>query len=169
MNKSTNNWPQHLKNEVKTETGFPSSYSLGHKTSFGYKLVSHSFKSLSEKASMSWMYERFGIRAMKLEHNQFLVQELLSVSTREHRTRDSSMSAAPGFLSRVMGKDHRWSKPEAFWVCNLLVTKPENVMLIHPPIRIIGRTLVTLPFIMSVSMVGSKTEKQAPNSCYHSW
>lgn len=91
----------------------------------------------------------------------FFVQELLPVSTREHRTRDSTLSAAPGFLSRVMGKGQRWSKPEVFWVCNLLVTKPENVMLIHPPIRIIGRTLVTLPFIMSVSMVGSKTEKQA--------
>lgn len=40
------------------------------------------------------------------------------------------------------------------------MTKPENVMLIHPPIRIIGRTLVTLPFIMSVSMVGSETNAE---------
>lgn len=45
---------------------------------------------------------------------------------------------------------------------DLLVTKPENVMLIHPPIRIIGRTFVTLPFIMSVSIVGSKTKTQRP-------
>ena len=62
------------------------------------------------------MYERSGIRAMKLEHNQFFVQELLSVSTREHRTRDSSMSAAPGFLSRVMGKLKRkqGSEPWSF-------------------------------------------------------
>jgi hypothetical protein len=40
------------------------------------------------------------------------------------------------------------------------VTKPENVMLIHPPIRIIGRTFVTFPFIMSVSMVGSETNTE---------
>lgn len=38
----------------------------------------------------------------------------------------------------------------------LLVTNPENVQLIHPPMRIMGSTLVTLPFIMSVSMLGSR-------------
>ena len=37
----------------------------------------------------------------------------------------------------------------------LLVTNPEKVQLIQPPIRIMGSTLVTLPFIMSVSMLGS--------------
>ena len=38
----------------------------------------------------------------------------------------------------------------------LLVTNPEKVQLIQPPIRIMGSTLVTLPFIMSVSMLGSE-------------
>lgn len=38
----------------------------------------------------------------------------------------------------------------------LLVTNPEKVQLIHPPMRIMGSTLVTLPFIMSVSMLGSR-------------
>lgn len=38
---------------------------------------------------------------------------------------------------------------------HLLVTNPEKVQLIQPPIRIMGRTLVTLPFIMSVNMLGS--------------
>lgn len=37
----------------------------------------------------------------------------------------------------------------------LLVTNPEKVQLIQPPIRIMGRTFVTLPFIMSVNMLGS--------------
>lgn len=37
----------------------------------------------------------------------------------------------------------------------LLVTNPEKVQLIHPPMRIMGSTFVTLPFIMSVSMLGS--------------
>lgn len=32
-------------------------------------------------------------------------------------------------------------------------------MLIQPPMRIIGRTLVTFPFIMSVSMVGSVMQR----------
>ena len=30
--------------------------------------------------------------------------------------------------------------------------------MIHPPMRIMGRTLVTFPFIMSVSMLGSEHE-----------
>ena len=34
--------------------------------------------------------------------------------------------------------------------------KPENVQLIHPPIMIIGRTLVKVPFIISIAMPGSK-------------
>lgn len=42
---------------------------------------------------------------------------------------------------------------------HLLVTNPENVMLIQPPMRIIGRTLVTFPFIMSVNMVGSANHR----------
>ncbi len=37
----------------------------------------------------------------------------------------------------------------------LLVTNPEKVQLIQPPMRIMGSTLVTFPFIMSVSMLGS--------------
>lgn len=37
----------------------------------------------------------------------------------------------------------------------LLVKKPENAQLIHPPITIIGNTFVTLPFSMSVIMEGS--------------
>lgn len=41
------------------------------------------------------------------------------------------------------------------YAAHLLVTNPENVILIQPPMRIIGRTLVTFPFIISVSMVGS--------------
>lgn len=40
-------------------------------------------------------------------------------------------------------------------VMYLLVTNPEKVQLIHPPMRIMGSTFVTLPFIMSVSMLGS--------------
>lgn len=43
---------------------------------------------------------------------------------------------------------------------HLLVTNPENVMLIQPPMRIIGRTLVTFPFIISVSMVGSANHRR---------
>ena len=38
---------------------------------------------------------------------------------------------------------------------SLLVTNPENIQLIQPPIRTMGSTLVTLPFNMSVIMVGS--------------
>lgn len=37
----------------------------------------------------------------------------------------------------------------------LLVTKPENVQLIHPPMTIIGKTFVKLPFTMSVMTLGS--------------
>ena len=37
----------------------------------------------------------------------------------------------------------------------LVVTKPENVQLIQPPISSIGSTLVTLPFSMSDIAVGS--------------
>ena len=37
----------------------------------------------------------------------------------------------------------------------LLVKKPENAQFIHPPMTIIGKTLVTLPFNISVIMVGS--------------
>lgn len=36
-----------------------------------------------------------------------------------------------------------------------VVTNPENVQLIHPPIKIMGRTLVTFPLSMSVIMEGS--------------
>lgn len=36
----------------------------------------------------------------------------------------------------------------------MVVRKPENVMLINAPVKIIGRTLVTLPFVMSKSIVG---------------
>lgn len=39
---------------------------------------------------------------------------------------------------------------------NLLMTKPENAQLIHPPITIMGSTLVRFPFIMSVSMLVSE-------------
>lgn len=35
------------------------------------------------------------------------------------------------------------------------MTKPENIVLIYPPIRIIGRKIGALPFIVSVSIVGS--------------
>ena len=42
-----------------------------------------------------------------------------------------------------------------FKVRLLLVTNPEKVQLIQPPMRIMGSTLVTFPFIMSVSMLGS--------------
>lgn len=38
---------------------------------------------------------------------------------------------------------------------SLLMTKPENAQLIHPPITIMGSTLVRFPFIMSVSMLES--------------
>lgn len=37
----------------------------------------------------------------------------------------------------------------------LLVKNPEKAQLIQPPMTIIGRTLVMLPFIMSVIIVGS--------------
>ena len=37
----------------------------------------------------------------------------------------------------------------------LLVTKPEKAQLIHPPIMIMGKTLVTLPFNMSLIALGS--------------
>ena len=37
----------------------------------------------------------------------------------------------------------------------LLVTKPENVQLIQPPIRIMGSTFVRFPFSISVIMFGS--------------
>lgn len=36
-----------------------------------------------------------------------------------------------------------------------LMTNPENAQLIHPPITIMGSTLVRFPFIMSVSMLES--------------
>lgn len=35
------------------------------------------------------------------------------------------------------------------------MTNPENAQLIHPPITIMGSTLVRFPFIMSVSMLES--------------
>jgi hypothetical protein len=38
---------------------------------------------------------------------------------------------------------------------HLLVRKPEKAQLIHPPITIMGNTLVKLPFIISVIMEGS--------------
>jgi hypothetical protein len=38
---------------------------------------------------------------------------------------------------------------------NLLVKNPENAQLIHPPITIIGNMLVTLPFNISVIILGS--------------
>ncbi len=34
--------------------------------------------------------------------------------------------------------------------------KPAKVQLIHPPIRIIGRTLVIVPFSISKAMFGSE-------------
>lgn len=37
----------------------------------------------------------------------------------------------------------------------VLVKNPLNIQLIHPPMTIIGRTLVTLPFNMSVIILGS--------------
>lgn len=43
------------------------------------------------------------------------------------------------------------------------MTKPEKAQLIHPPIRIMGRTLVRFPFIMSVSMLVSATEPGQQN------
>lgn len=42
----------------------------------------------------------------------------------------------------------------------LLVTNPEKVQLIQPPMRIMGSTLVTFPFIMSVNMLGSVGMKE---------
>lgn len=44
---------------------------------------------------------------------------------------------------------------DLWWVRSLLVTNPEKVQFIQPPMRIMGSTLVTFPFIMSVSMLGS--------------
>jgi len=41
---------------------------------------------------------------------------------------------------------------------NLLVKNPENAQFIQPPIIIIGRTFVMLPFIISVIILGSKTQ-----------
>ena len=38
---------------------------------------------------------------------------------------------------------------------NSLVMKPEKVQLIQPPIIIIGRTLVKVPFIISMAIPGS--------------
>ena len=43
-----------------------------------------------------------------------------------------------------------------YYICYLLVRKPEKAQLIQPPIMIIGRTLVTLPFNMSVIILGSE-------------
>lgn len=43
------------------------------------------------------------------------------------------------------------------------MTNPEKAQLIHPPITIMGRTLVRFPFIMSVSMLESATEE--PHLC----
>ena len=37
----------------------------------------------------------------------------------------------------------------------LLVMKPAKVQLIHPPIRIIGRTFVRVPFSISNAILGS--------------
>lgn len=51
------------------------------------------------------------------------------------------------------------TQPAPGYSRHLLVTNPENVMLIQPPMRIIGRTLVTFPFIISVSMVGSANDR----------
>lgn len=51
------------------------------------------------------------------------------------------------------------ARPMGCYSRHLLVTNPENVMLIQPPMRIIGRTLVTFPFIISVNMVGSANHK----------
>lgn len=38
---------------------------------------------------------------------------------------------------------------------NLLVTKPENAQLIHPPMMSMGRTFVTFPLSISVMVLGS--------------
>lgn len=40
------------------------------------------------------------------------------------------------------------------------MTNPEKAQLIHPPIRIMGSTLVRFPFIMSVNMLVSETNTQ---------
>jgi hypothetical protein len=40
----------------------------------------------------------------------------------------------------------------------LVMTKPENVMLIHPPIRVTRKAFVKFLFIVSVSIVGSVIE-----------
>lgn len=41
------------------------------------------------------------------------------------------------------------------------MTNPEKAQLIHPPIKIMGRTLVTFPFNMSVNMLESATRTHA--------
>lgn len=46
---------------------------------------------------------------------------------------------------------------------DLLVRNPEKAQLIHPPIMIIGRTLVTFPFNISVIIVGSTVTKKKDN------
>lgn len=40
------------------------------------------------------------------------------------------------------------------------MTNPEKAQLIHPPIKIMGSTLVRFPFIMSVNMLESATQTQ---------
>lgn len=47
-----------------------------------------------------------------------------------------------------------------------LVTNPEKAQLIHPPIKIIGRTLVRFPFIMSVIMLVSEKTKTKTKHVY---
>lgn len=46
-----------------------------------------------------------------------------------------------------------------FTEVDLLVKNPENAQLIHPPMTIIGKTLVTFPFNISVIMLGSEIDK----------
>ncbi len=44
-------------------------------------------------------------------------------------------------------------------ICIILVIKPAKVQLIQPPMTIMGRTLVKVPFIISNAMFGSTEDK----------
>lgn len=47
-----------------------------------------------------------------------------------------------------------------------LMTNPEKAQLIHPPIRIMGRTLVRFPFIMSVIILVSEKTNRADRKIF---
>ena len=51
---------------------------------------------------------------------------------------------------------HHYSQSDCeFWFALSLVIKPAKVQLIQPPIRIMGRTLVSVPFNISNAILGS--------------